>query len=241
MVGYCASTRCRRQMLLEYFSENPPEPCGNCDTCLNPVASFDGTVAAQKALSCVYRTGQRFGAAHLTDILVGAKTERIRQFQHDQSPTYGIGKEFSREQWRDIFRQLVAYGLLVIDVEGHGGLRMGSNDVCRPVLRGEQSVSLREDMTVKTTRALKAESIGKRAKPMLDGDTDEQLFQNLRTLRLQLAKAQNVPPYVIFHDTTLVALAKAKPRTLNDMSRIPGIGAAQLERYGEVFLKAVGA
>lgn len=248
LVGFCSSTRCRRQTLLEYFGETPPEPCGNCDACLTPAASFDGTIAAQKALSCVFRTGQRFGAAHLTDILIGGKTERIRQFGHDALPTYGIGKEFSRNQWRDIFRQLVAQGLLVMDMEGHGGLRFASAEACRPVLRGEQSVSLREAPEGKTTRELRAEVSGKRRRSAstpdasdLEGDEEEQLFQNLRALRLKLAKAQNVPPYVIFHDTTLIALAKARPRNLEAMSVIPGIGSAKLSRYGEAFLKAVGA
>ncbi len=247
LVGFCASTRCRRQTLLEYFGETPPEPCGNCDACQNPAASFDGTVAAQKALSCVYRTGQRFGAAHLTDILVGGKTDRIRQFHHDELPTYGVGKEFSRNQWRDIFRQLVAQGLLLMDMEGYGGLRFASDNACRPVLRGEQSVFLRETPATRTTRELRAEVSGKRrgafsdqGLPVLDGDEDESLFQNLRALRLRLAKAQNVPPYVIFHDTTLIALAKARPKSLEEMSGIAGVGSAKLARYGEVFLKAVG-
>jgi len=241
LVGFCASTRCRRQMLLEYFGEQPPQPCGNCDTCLHPAASFDGTIAAQKALSCAIRTGQRFGAAHLTDILVGAKTERIRQFGHDKLPTYGVGQEFSRDQWRDIFRQLIAHNLLVMDMEGHGSLRLGAEVLYRPVLRGEQKIDLRETPLVATTRALKAEAANKRTTTVLDNEEDEQLFQTLRALRLQLAKEQNVPPYVIFHDTTLLALAKARPRTLDKMSSIPGIGAAKLERYGEAFLEALCA
>jgi ATP-dependent DNA helicase RecQ len=243
LVGFCASARCRRQMLLDYFGEKLPEPCGNCDTCLNPATTFDGTIAAQKALSSVIRTGQRFGAAHLTDVLTGAKTERIRQFGHDQLPTYGVGKEFTREQWRTIFRQLVAHGYLVTDMEGHGGLHLGPEEMCRPVLHGAVTVNLQEDPTAKTTRALKTEIAGRRAagsaKPALQDEEDEQLFQELRALRLRLAKEQNVPPYVIFHDTTLVALANARPQNLQDMRTIPGIGAAKLERYGEVFLQAL--
>lgn len=245
LVGFCGSTRCRRQTLLEYFGEKPPEPCGNCDACLDPAATFDGTVAAQKALSCVYRTGQRFGAAHLTDILLGGNTERIRQFHHDALPTYGIGKDFSRNQWRDIFRQLVAQGILAMDMEGHGGLRLSSSETCRPVLRGERSVYFRETPASQTASELKRE-VGQRRRALagqdissLDGGEEDRLFQNLRALRLKLAKAQNVPPYVIFHDTTLIALAKARPRSLDDMSGIPGIGSAKLSRYGEVFLKAV--
>jgi len=234
LVGFCASTRCRRQMLLEYFGEPLAEACGNCDACLNPAETFDGTIAAQKALSCAIRTGQRFGVGHLTDILLGANTERIRHFHHDQLPTYGVGKEFSRTQWRDIFRQCVALGLLVIDMEGHGGLRLGSDAVCRPVLRGEQKVHLRETALAKTTRSLKEKTNSL-------GNAEDALFQNLRSVRMELAKAQNVPPYVIFHDSTLIALAKTRPQTLKEMEKIPGIGAAKLQRYGEAFLNVVKA
>jgi ATP-dependent DNA helicase RecQ len=242
LVGFCSSTRCRRQILLEYFSETPPEPCGNCDTCLHPAATYEGTVAAQKALSCVYRTGQRFGATHLTDILLGGNTERIRQFHHDKLPTYGIGKEFPRNQWRDIFRQLVAQGVLVMDMEG-GGLKLASADICRPILRGEQSVYFRETPAAQTERELRREVSqkrkGKANLASLDDEEEERLFHALRALRLTLAKEQNLPPYVIFHDTTLVALAKARPKNLADMSVLPGVGSAKLSRYGEAFLKAV--
>jgi len=241
LIAYCSSTRCRRQILLEYFGETYPTACNKCDSCLTPATCFDGTVAAQKALSCVYRTGQRFGAMHLIDILIGNDTERLRLLRHDLLPTYGIGKEYSRDQWRDIFRQLIAQGLLQIDMEGHGGLRMSSAETCRPVLRGEQTVSLREPAAARMTRELKRE---RRRKVEQNVDTiyDEEIdamFQTLRALRLKLAKEQNVPPYVIFHDTTLLALAKKRPTNLATMSDIPGIGKAKLERYGDVFLKAV--
>ena len=243
LVGYCSSPRCRRQVMLEYFGEGLAEPCGNCDVCLHPGATFDGTVAAQKALSCVIRTGQKFGPAHLTDVLVGADTERIRQFRHNRLPTYGVGKEFPRTQWRDIFRQLVVHGLLIMDMEGHGGLRLGPDELCRPVLRGEKKVTLREDATFAPAREGKRKRTSSpdtpKGKPVLDNADDEQLFQTLRALRRELAQAQNVPPYVIFHDTTLIALAKARPRSLQAMGHIPGIGTAKLGRYGEVFLKAI--
>ncbi|MDD3287396.1 MAG: DNA helicase RecQ [Alphaproteobacteria bacterium] len=245
LAGYCSSSRCRRQTLLEYFGEVLSEPCGNCDSCLYPVDTFDGTVAAQKALSCVYRTGQRFGTVHLTDVLVGADTERVRQFGHDKLPTYGVGKEFTRSQWRDIFRQLVAHGILITDMEGHGGLRFGSEDVSRSVLRGEKKVTLREDMTFALKREVKEKrakhSDGSKVKQVLDNAEDENVFQSLRALRLRIAKEQNVPPYVIFHDTTLMAIAQKRPRTLQEMGGISGIGVAKLERYGEVFLKAIAA
>jgi len=246
LVGFCASTRCRRQTLLGYFGETPPEPCGNCDACLNPAASFDGTVAAQKALSCVCRTGQKFGAAHLTDILLGGKTDRIRQFHHDALPTYGIGKEFSRDQWRDIFRQLVAQGILAMDMEGHGGLRFSSSETCRPVLRGEQKIYFRETPVAQTSRELKRE-IAQRRRASQDRDIsslgdgeEERLFQNLRALRMKLAKAQNVPPYVIFHDSALVEMSALKPSGLEGMRAVKGMGEKKLERYGEAFLKVIG-
>lgn len=235
LVGYASSPRCRRQVLLDFFGETLDKPCDNCDVCLNPSSTFNGTVAAQKALSCVYRTGQRFGVVHLTDILLGGKTERIRQFGHNDLPTYGIGKEFNRHQWRDIFRQLVTHKLLVVDIEGHGGLRLGEEEMCRPVLRGESEVILREDAAF----SLKQEVKTRKRKPVLESEADEELFQTLRALRLDLAKEQNVPPYVIFHDATLIELAKIQPQSLEEMEAISGIGTAKLERYGDTFLKAI--
>ena len=232
LVGYCASSRCRRQILLEYLGETLAQPCGNCDSCRQPAVLFDGRVAAQKALSSVIRTGQKFGAVHLVDVLLGADTERVRQFRHNELPTYGVGKEFSRSQWRDIFRQLVAHGLLVMDMEGHGGLRLGPEGTVRPVLRGERCVDLRQP----------GGAVGRdevRKKPILEGEGEDALFQSLRALRLSLAKAQNLPPYVIFQDSTLIALVKQRPRNLAEFSRIPGVGAAKLDRYGDVFLRAL--
>jgi len=245
LIGYCTSARCRRQILLDYFGESHSEPCGNCDSCLSPVATFDGTIAAQKALSCVIRTGQRFGIFHLIDVLIGLSTDKVKQFHHHLLPTFGVGREFSKVQWREIYRQLIAHGLLFMDVEGHGGLKLGAPEITRPVLRGECVVNLREDNTLATTREMKEELRKSRqsnhiGKIHLDSSEDNLLFQALRTLRLDLAKAQNVPPYVIFHDTTLIALAKSRPKTLQDMSLIPGIGSAKLERYGKIFLEAVG-
>ncbi len=233
LLGYCETTRCRRQVLLAYFGEELREPCGNCDTCLAPVESFDGTEAAQKALSCVYRTGQMFGAAHVIDVLLGGETERVRKFHHDRLSTYGIGGELSREAWRSVIRQLVALGLLVVDVEGHGGLRLGPD--CRAVLRGERRIELRRDPTWrKAPKAAKP-----RRQVALEDPAAESLFQALRAKRFALAKAQGVPPYVIFHDSTLMEMAQAKPRSLDDFARLSGVGQAKLERYGATFLAVV--
>ncbi|MDH3594990.1 MAG: DNA helicase RecQ [Rhodospirillales bacterium] len=232
LLGYCETVRCRRQVLLEYFGETLPEPCGNCDTCLEPAASFDGTEAARKALSCVYRTGQIFGAQHVIDVLLGGDTEKVRKFRHDALSTYGIGGEFSRAEWRSIFRQLVSLGLLAVDIEGHGGLRLGPE--ARPVLRGERRIELRRD----PVRGRPAAAKGRR--PVLFEDArDETLFQALRARRLQFAKAQEVPPYVIFHDSTLAAMARARPRRLQELAGISGVGQAKLDRYGEDFLAVI--
>jgi ATP-dependent DNA helicase RecQ len=233
MLGYCETTRCLRQVLLEYFGEQKPEPCGNCSTCLNPVDSFDGTVAAQKALSCVYRTGQRFGATHVIDVLLGGDTERIRRFRHDHLSTHGIGTEHSRREWQSIVRQLVAMGLLVADVAGHGGLSLGQG--CREVLRGERRVSLRRD----TTGKRKSGAEKRRSEGTLENASQKALFQALREHRTGLAKEQGVPPYVVLHDTTLREIALHKPRCSDELAQLPGIGVAKLERYGAGILAIV--
>ncbi len=232
LLGYCETTRCRRQVLLEYFGETLAAACGNCDTCLEPAAGFDGTEAARKALSCVYRTGQMFGAQHVIDVLLGGDTEKVRKFRHNALSTYGIGGEFSRAEWRSIFRQLVSLGLLAVDIEGHGGLRLGAE--ARPVLRGERRIELRRDAV--RARPAKAKA---RGDVLLEDPKDESLFQALRARRLALAKAQGVPPYVIFHDSTLAAMARQRPNGLEQLAGISGVGQAKLERYGEDFLAVI--
>jgi len=233
MLGYCETMKCLRQVLLEYFGERRPEPCGNCGTCLEPVESFDGTQAAQKVLSCVYRTGQRFGATHVIDVLLGGDTERIRRFRHDHLSTYGIGTDYVRREWQSIVRQLVAMGLLVADVDGHGGLSLGEG--CREVLRGERRVPLRRDTTGK--RKSKAEK--RRPEAILEDAGQKALFQALREHRMVLAQQQGIPPYVVFHDTTLREIALHQPRRLDELAQLPGIGAAKLERYGSGILSIV--
>ena len=239
LLGYCETSRCRRQVLLDYFGEILPAPCGNCDICLEPVASFDGTEAAQKALSCIYRTGQIFGAGHLIDVLLGGDTERVRKFRHQEVSTYGIGGDFSREEWRSIFRQLVALGLAAVDVEGHGGLRLTSE--ARPVLRGERRIELRRDPVTARGRGRATAAARARGPVDLEDPAAEALFQALRKLRLGLAKSQGVPPYVIFHDSTLAEMARLRPSRLDQLSGITGIGQAKLERYGEDFLAVINA
>ena len=237
LLGYCETTRCRRQVLLAYFGDTLEEPCGNCDACLSPAVTFDGTEAARKALSCVYRTGERFGAGHLIDVLVGAETERMRELGHDSLSVYGIGKEFSRVEWRSILRQLVASGLLVVDTAGHGGIHLGPD--CRAVLRGEKRIELRREEARRRKTA--GERAAKRAGAAGLGDDpgDRALFEALRARRASLAKAQGVPPYVIFHDTTLIEIARRRPRDLADFAGITGVGQAKLERYGAIFTEVV--
>ena len=237
LIGYCESTRCRRQQLLGWFGEAHPGDCGNCDNCLDPSQSWDGTVAAQKALSCVYRSGQRFGAAHLVDILRGADTAKIRQFGHDALSTYGIGSELDARQWRSVFRQLVAAGLLEVDLEGHGALRLSA--ASSAVLKGERSVPLRVEAAAKP-RSRKRDAAAARggaAPAPVDLPADAAArFESLRAWRAEVARTQNVPAYVIFHDRTLREIALARPADIGGLAGIPGVGAAKLERYGESLL-----
>ncbi|WP_033069753.1 DNA helicase RecQ [Thalassospira australica] len=231
LVGLAETTKCRRQVILSYFGENQHQPCGNCDTCLEPVETWDATDASRKALSAVYRTGQRFGPAHVIEVLMGRKTEKIRQNGHDKLSVYAIGKDIAQPQWRSVFRQLLAMGYLQVDVEGHGGVYL--TEESRPVLRGEKVVEMRKDPG-ETKRAM--------TRRLRDFDTefeneeDRDLWERLRTLRRQLATSQNVPPYVIFSDRTLWEMVRFKPRTLEDMTSINGVGVKKLDQYGLVFL-----
>ena len=234
LLGYCETVRCRRQVLLGYFGERDHPPCGNCDTCLAPPRTWDGLVAAQKALSAVARTGQRFGVAHLTDVLLGDATERVRHFGHDQLKTFGVGTELDKRQWRSVFRQLVAQGHLDVDIEGHGGLRLGES--AREVLRGTTSVSFRDE-PMRVPRSQRKRAAGAPVEP-LSGD-DAVLWEALRAKRLALAREQGVPPYVIFHDTTLLAMERQRPRDHAALAEIPGVGRSKLERYGEIFLDII--
>ena len=233
LVGYCESTACRRQTLLGWFGEAHPGGCGNCDNCLSPPETWDGTEAARKALSCVYRTGQRFGAAHLTDVLRGADTARIRQFGHDRLSTHGIGDDLDAKQWRSVFRQLVAAGLLEVDIEGHGALRLTA--ASGAVLKGERTIALRRDRA--QPKARRRGSGAAAPAPAADLPAEALArFESLRAWRAETARAQNVPAYVIFHDRTLREIALRQPGTLAELATVPGVGAAKLERYGTQLL-----
>ena len=228
LLGLCEVTTCRRQTLLRYFGDELPHPCGNCDTCLNPPQTFDGTVAAQKALSAVYRTGQRFGVAHLIDILRGQATDKVRQFGHDQLPTFGVGEEFNKTQWSAIFRQLVAMGLLTVDIAGFGGLRLGPDAAA--VLKGQESLQLRRPAEKRGRKS------GRLSRQALVSEADENLFEKLRLWRKDTADELGVPPYVVFHDATLAQLASLRPHDHATLSEVPGIGDKKRERFGEELL-----
>ena len=229
MLGLCEITSCRRQTLLNYFGETLEQPCGNCDTCLEPVNTWDGTKAARMALSAAYRTGQRFGVSHLIDLLRGTETEKIRQFQHNQLPTYGVGSELEINQWRSVFRQLVARGYFSVDLEGFGALRL--EEKCRPLLRGETEVKLRQDNPRGKAK--------QQTKTALPAEIDIALWEALRDCRRVLAEEQKVPPYVIFHDRTLQEMCLILPENLAEFGSINGVGERKLEKYGPVFLQAI--
>ena len=234
MLGLSELTTCRRQALLSYFSETRAHACGNCDNCILPPETWDASVPAQKALSCVHRTGQRFGVNYLIDVLLGKVDERIQRFGHDAITTFGIGRDLSALEWRGIYRQLIARSLLAVDLEGHGGLRL--TDACRPILRGEESVWLRREL--KPSRAKKTKTTRATASPFTD-ERDQNLWEALRTLRRKLASTQGVPPYVVFHDATLAEMVAVRPKSLAEFAHISGVGERKLAAYGQEFIAVI--
>ena len=248
LLAYCETTSCRRSVLLRYFGEEwgasgvgtgverspSSSGCANCDTCLEPIATWDATIAAQKALSAVVRTGQRFGAQHLVDILTGEKTEKVARFHHDRLPTFGVGTELDARRWRGVFRQLVARGFLVTDSDGHNTLAL--TERATPVLKGAESVEFRFEQEP-AKKAKKLRSAKGRAPGVTSGGAEGDLFERLRALRLELARAAGVPPYVVFHDSTLREMVLLKPTTLAHLAQLPGLGEKKLERYGARFLE----
>ncbi|ALN92901.1 DNA helicase RecQ [Lysobacter gummosus] len=236
LLGFCESTECRRKSLLGWFGEPHPGDCGNCDNCMEPPQSWDGTTAARKALSCVYRTGQRFGAGHVIDVLRGAATEKVTRFGHEELSTFGIGSDLDAKQWSSVFRQLVAAGLLEADIERHGALRLTADSA--PVLRGERALRFRTEAPKAARASTRKARGGASAAPMIDLDPESLIrFNALREWRSITAREQNVPAYVIFHDSTLRAIAEHAPDDLDELARIPGIGASKLDRYGEAVLQ----
>ncbi|HKT29227.1 DNA helicase RecQ [Dyella sp.] len=239
LLCYAEAMQCRRKLLLAAFGETFDDPCGNCDNCLNPPKTWDATVPAQKALSAVYRSGQRFGAGHVIDILRGIDSERMSQLGHDRLSTFGIGADMDEKQWRSVFRQLLAAGLLATDAEGFGTLRLTA--ASRDVLVGNQSIHMREE-----TRPARRAS-RRRDSQLVTGASlgievyEQPMWDALRGLRSRLAKQHGVPAYVIFHDATLLAMLRAMPENEDELASISGVGEAKLKRYGRDFLEVINA
>ena len=229
LLGLAEATGCRRRRLLAYFGEELAQDCGNCDLCQTPPKLFDGTMAVRKALSAMVRTGEWFGSGHLIDILTGTTTDKVRDRGHDQLPTFGVGREHGRGQWQAIFRQMMGLDLCRPDPERHGALHL--TEAAHPVLRGEASVTLRQD----TTRNAKAANVLRSQV----SEEDEPLLSALKARRRALAEAARVPAYVIFPDRTLIEMAERRPRDLDQMARIGGVGAKKLESYGQAFLEVI--
>ena len=234
MLGLCELTTCRRQALLRYFGETLEEPCGNCDTCLAPVDTWDATEPARMALSVVYRTGQRFGVNHLIEVLRGSSADKVIQFGHHNLNVYGMGADLAVHDWRSIFRQLVARNFLSIDVSGYGGLRL--TDQCRALLRGEATLALRRDL--RNTSVKKGKTPRSKGSGVPD-DINPQLWDALRALRQRLAEEHAVPAYMIFHNSTLEELCREQPVTLSQFGDINGVGETKRERYGPNFIEVL--
>ena len=229
LLGLCETASCRRVRLLDYFGETS-SPCGNCDTCIETPRTWDATEAARKALSCIFRTGQRFGSRHLIDVLRGNDTQRVEQWGHEKLAVFGIGADLDEATWRDVFRQLVTLGFAQPDHAAYGALRLTEDS--RPVLKGEQRI----DMRLMSVRKDKPARMRRKA---ATGDlpaADATLLERLRAWRSREAREQSVPAYVIFHDATLVSIAAARPRSQTELATISGIGARKLERYGPALL-----
>jgi ATP-dependent DNA helicase RecQ len=231
MVGLAESLTCRRRVLLNYFGERLEEDCGNCDVCLDPPERFDATDDARKALSCVYRVGQRFGVGHVVSVLRGADNERIRALNHQQLSTYGIGSERSEQDWMSIIRQLIHHGYLIQDIAEYSVLKLTA--AARPLLRGEQMLQLARPRLREQTRKKRPKT------DAVTGTYDEILFDYLRGVRKRLADAQGVPPYIIFGDATLIQMARDRPLDEDGLLAVVGVGRHKLEKYGAAFLEAI--
>jgi ATP-dependent DNA helicase RecQ len=239
LLGYCEAVECRRKTLLNHFGEKYEGNCGNCDNCLHPVETWDGTVAAQKALSCVYRTGQRFGAGHLVNVLMGKQTAQVQRWNHERIKTFGVGTDLDADTWMSVFRQLVSAGMLSVAADEYGRLYL--NDDSWPVLKGRRDVFFRKDLVFGRGEKTRTGAAGARPGGGLELVDHESrtIFERLRQLRLEIARELNVPPFVIFHDKTLKEMAADKPTTPEAFRRITGVGSAKAARYSEVFLDCI--
>jgi ATP-dependent DNA helicase RecQ len=237
MVAFAESLTCRRRVLLGYFGEALEDDCGNCDVCIDPPERYDATVDAQKALSCVYRVGERFGLRHVVDVLCGADTERIRRLGHQRLSTYGVGSGTTQAEWASIIRQLIHRGYLTQDIGDYSVLKLTGR--ARPLLRGDEQLTLARPRIRQPARARTA---AKKARGLPESPleaSDARLFEKLRALRKRLADEQNVPPYVVFSDATLVEMCRRKPGTEAGLMEVSGVGEVKLARYGQTFLAAI--
>ena len=232
LIGLCEMASCRRQALLSYFGETLSDPCGNCDNCLAPPHMVDRTVAAQKALSAVYRTGERFGVGYLVDVLLGVSDPRIDRNGHDRLSVYGIGSELNATGWRRLFRQLIISGQLTLDPEGHGSLVL--TDKARPLLRGKEKFLIRQ-----SPKDIESRVKRQRRRELTLSDADEPLYRELKALRSRLAAEAHVPPYVICHDGTLAELAARRPASIEELHGINGLGRVKIERYGAALVEVI--
>jgi ATP-dependent DNA helicase RecQ len=231
LLGVCETTDCRRKAILAHFGEGHPGGCGNCDTCRSPVETWDGSDVAIKAMAAIYRTGQRFGAGHVIDVLTGKATEKVTSFGHDTQAVFGAGKDMDPKTWQSVIRQLTAMGMVEVD-PAFNALRLGEDT--RPVFRGERKITFRRDRPRKATETKRARQAAADLPPEAQA-----LFDALRAERTRLAKEQGVPPYVVFHDTTLRAMALERPASLAALAAIPGVGESKLKRYGAAFLAVI--
>jgi ATP-dependent DNA helicase RecQ len=234
LLGWCETTGCRRRPLLEYFGDEIDTDCGNCDNCLTPPATWNGTEAARKLLSAVYRTGQHFGAGHVVDVLVGNATDKVTRNGHDALSVFDIGNDLTASSWRSVIRQLVVQGYLRVDPERYGALTL--TEASRPLLRGESDVRLRVDPKEVATARKRTRSTT--SVDVLD-DTDRVLWEALRECRRRIAAEHGVPPYVIFHDATLLQMVETKPVTMDDLLSLSGVGRTKLDKYGTEFLQVL--
>ncbi|MBV8633929.1 MAG: HRDC domain-containing protein, partial [Burkholderiaceae bacterium] len=236
MLGLCETLSCRRVRLLEYFGQ-PAEPCGNCDACLSPAVSFDATVPVQKLLSAIYRTEQRFGAGHVIDVLRGADSEKVKQWGHERLTTYGVGADRGDAEWRAILRQAIALGLVSVDYDAYNALKL--TELAKPVLRGEQAVQMRQYQKAERTKKAKSRNTAKDYAEAGMSANEVALFEKLRWWRMEAARKHNVAAFVIFHDSTLREIAKARPMSLTELRSVSGVGEKKLESYGSDIISLI--
>ncbi len=237
LLGYGETVACRRKVLLDYFGETGTSDCGNCDTCLRPVDTWDGTIAAQMALSCIYRTGERFGAAYLTDVLTGRTTDRIRRFGHDRIKTFGVGHELSNRQWRSVFRQLAAAGLISVNLSEISGFRL--TEQSWKVLKGERRIQFRTDP--EPVKSRKKKRAKQRSAPIQLPESDLSLWEAMRELRMSISRELGIPPYVVFHDRTLKEMVALRPTNRDELLLITGVGEKKADQFGSRFLELIKA